>query len=273
MYQAHWGLRESPFVGGLNRKRFYRSTTHEEALARLHFLSDEQRRLGLFLGSAGSGKSLVLEVLAHEAAREGKQVARVNPLGMGELEFLRQLSESLGTFPCRGEAVHGLWRGIVDRLVEHRCQQLHTLVLLDDADEALPEVLEQVVRLAQHDARHPALMTIVLAAAAHRPARLGRRILALADLRIELEPWSPEDTAQFISDALQQCGREEPIFDGHAVLRVHQLAHGVPRQICQLADLCLLAGAAQGLHSIDEATVETVSQELGVHDVMIERVG
>lgn len=266
MYQAHWGLGKSPFVGGLNRQRFFRSPTHDEALARLHFLADEQRRLGLLLGAAGSGKSLLLDVLAHEAAREGKQIARVNLLALSEQEFLRQLAEGLGMFPCRGEAGHGLWRGIVDRFSERRCQQLHTLVLLDDADEAPSEVLEQVVRLAQQDGQHRTLLTIVAAAATHRVVRLGRRLLALSDLRIELEPWTTEDAAQFVSDALQRCGREEPIFDGRAILRLHELALGVPRHICQLADLCLLAGAAQGLAVIDEVTVETVAQELGVRE-------
>lgn len=43
MYQAHWGLRESPFRGLLDPKFFYQSPTHEEALARLHFLVEQRR--------------------------------------------------------------------------------------------------------------------------------------------------------------------------------------------------------------------------------------
>jgi type II secretory pathway predicted ATPase ExeA len=274
MYQAHWGLHGSPFAGGLDRTNFFRSPTHDEALARLHFLVDEQRRLGLLLGAAGSGKSLVLEVLAHDVAREGKEVARLNLLAVGEHEVLWQLAEGLGVFPCRSETLHGLWRGISDRLAERRCQQLHSVVLLDDADEAPMEVLEHVVRLAQHDATCRTGLTIVLAAATHRAARLGRRLLSLADLRVDLEAWTPEDTAQFLADALQRCGREEPVFDGHAILRLHELAGGAPRPVCQLADLCLLAGAAQGLAVIDEDTVETVSRELGVREAFaVERVG
>ncbi|HEY4759151.1 MAG TPA: hypothetical protein VIH42_01085, partial [Thermoguttaceae bacterium] len=64
MYQSHWGLRESPFRGGLVMQLLQRSPTHEEALARLHFLVDNQRRLGLLMGPSGSGKSLVLEAFA-----------------------------------------------------------------------------------------------------------------------------------------------------------------------------------------------------------------
>jgi type II secretory pathway predicted ATPase ExeA len=269
MYQAHWGLRESPFVGGLDRAKFFRSPTHDEALARLHFLIDEHRRLGLFLGVAGSGKSLVLDVLAHEASRDGKEITCLNLLAVSEHEFLWQLAEGLGLFPCRSESLAGLWRGIGDRLAERRCQQLHSVVLLDDSDEAPVEVLEHVVRLAQHDATCRTSLTIVLAAATHRTARLGRRLLSLADLRVDLDAWTAEDTAQFLAEALQRCGREEPLFGGHAVLRIHELSGGTPRQVCQLADLCLLVGAAQGLTAIDEETVDTVSRELGVHETYV----
>jgi general secretion pathway protein A len=157
-----------------------------------------------------------------------------------------------------------LWQGILNRLAEHRCQQLQTVVLVDDADEGAPEVLEHVVRLAQHDTGSRSLLTLVLACAGHRLARLGPRLLGLSELRIDIEPWEPEDTAQFVASALSRCGREEPIFDHRALRRLHEMAHGVPRRVCQLADLCLLAGAAQELDSIDEDTVETVSQELGV---------
>ena len=72
MYQAHWGLQESPFRGRPDPKLFYQSPTHEEALARLHFLSDQRRRLGLLVGASGSGKSLFLEVFAQQLRRTGR---------------------------------------------------------------------------------------------------------------------------------------------------------------------------------------------------------
>jgi type II secretory pathway predicted ATPase ExeA len=46
--------------------------------------------------------------------------------------------------------------------------------------------------------------------------------------------------------------------------RLHELAHGIPRRVSQLADLALLAGAGRNLDQIDAEVVETVYQELGV---------
>ena len=75
MYPSHWGLQASPFRGCLDARSFYQSPTHDEALARLFFLVEQRRRLGLLMGPAGSGKSLLLEVLAQQLRRAGHAVA------------------------------------------------------------------------------------------------------------------------------------------------------------------------------------------------------
>jgi general secretion pathway protein A len=266
MYQAHWGLSHSPFGSGLDRQRFFRSPTHDEALARLHFLVEEHRRLGLLLGGAGSGKSLVLEVFAHEVRRSGGEVLRLNLLGLAEHEFLWQLARTIGHNPGRSEPIFQLWQAITDRFSENRQQQLTTLLLLDDADEACPEVLEQVARLTQFDPTSDARLTVVLAAAGHRLPRLGQRLLSLTELRIDVQNWEPEDTACYVNQALLTAGRHEPAFDDMALLRLHELSLGIPRRVNQLADLSLLAAAGQGLYFIDEATVEAVCSELGIKE-------
>jgi general secretion pathway protein A len=266
MYQAHWGLSHSPFGSGLDRRRFFRSPTHDEALARLHFLVDQGRRLGLLLGGAGSGKSLVLDVFGHEVRRTGGHVLRLNLLGLAEHEFLWQLALAMGHNPSRHEPIFLLWQAITDRLSENRQQQLATLLLLDDADEACPEVLEQVARLTQYDPTSEARLTLVLAAAGHRLPRLGQRLLGLAELRIDIQGWEHEDTASYIGQALRAAGRHEPAFDEMALLRLHELSLGIPRRVNQLADLSLLAAAGQGLQTIDEATVEAVCSELGIKE-------
>ena len=96
MYQSHWGLRESPFHEAVDPQVFYQSPTHEEALARLHFLVEQHRRLGLLLGPEGSGKSLLLEILAAELRRHGPVVARVNLTGISGDEMLWSLAAQFG---------------------------------------------------------------------------------------------------------------------------------------------------------------------------------
>ena len=96
MYQAHWGLQESPFRGDLDPKSFYPSPTHEEALARLNFLVEQHHRLGLLIGPAGSGKSLLFEVFAQQLRRQGRSVAKLSLLDVEPAEMLSLLASRVG---------------------------------------------------------------------------------------------------------------------------------------------------------------------------------
>ncbi len=262
-YRAHWNLRETPFAGGLNPRYFFSSPVHDEALARLQFLVEHRQRLGLLLGGAGTGKSLVLDMLARDMRRLGNQVANVSLLGLDLHEFLWLLAAELGLNPSRTCDVFTLWRGINDRLIENRYQQLDTVVLLDDAGEARPEVLEHVARLVQVNRGDGWPLVIVISVPADRIMRLGSRILELAELRIDLEPWDEADTAGYLSLALAQAGCKSPVFTDDAVRRLQTVTGGVPRRVNQLAALALVAGAGRRLPRIDADTIESVYQELG----------
>jgi general secretion pathway protein A len=267
MYPSHWGLRESPFRNQLDPRFFFESPIHEEGLARLHFLVEQRRRLGLLLGGTGTGKSLLLQVFAEEMRQLGFPVASFSLLGIDQVEYLRELASQLGLNPGRDVATRELWRMVLDRIREYRYQQLATVVLLDDADRADSAVLLQVTRLAQHDLSPDSRLTIVLAGRQDNIGRLGETLLELTDLRIDLADWQPSDTETYIAQSLARAGRQQPLFDEPAILRLHELAQGVPRRINQLADLALAAGAGQKLGQIDADTVESVYHELGVIEV------
>lgn len=271
MYQAYWGLSKSPFRGHLDPRAFHRGPAQDEALARLHFLVDERRTMGLVLGDSGTGKSLLLEVFAGELGKINREWALLGLLGIGRREFLWQLAGELGVESRRssGEAV--LHRGIDDHLIANRFQQLSTVLLLDDADEAAPEVLGEVVRLALFNQTHDAGLTLVVAAHPERLSRLGDRLLELAELRVDLVDWDIDDTAGLLKKSLADAGRTTAIFTEAAVQRIHELSGGVPRRIKQLADLALVGGAGSNLAQIEPELVELVYQELGVETSLASR--
>ncbi len=264
MYQAYWGLSGSPFRGHLDARLFYQAPTQEEALARLHFLVDERRALGLLLGESGTGKSLVLEVFARQLGRVARQPALVNLAGLGAHEFLWFLADQLGAEVAPAATEFKLVRAVNDWIAANRYQQISTILLLDDADEARQEVIDQILRLAQLDASRDPRLTIVLAAQSRRLHKLGNRLLELAELRIDLDAWELDDTAAFVKQSLAHAGRSTPVFTDAGLGRLHELAAGIPRRVKQLADLALVAGAGQNLVHVEAETVESVFQELGV---------
>jgi len=264
MHQAYWGLAQSPFRGHLDPKYFYQGPTQEEALARLQFLVDEHRTLGLLLGGAGSGKSLLLEVFARQLGCVGRQAAVINLAGLDSHEFLWLLATGLGIERRAQASEFDLARAIGDQITANRYQRIDTILLLDDADEASAAVLDRVLRLAQSDVSLERRLTLVMAAQDRKLHRLNERLLELADLRIDLQPWERDDTVEFVKQALSIAGRTTAVFSRPAITRLHDLAGGVPRRIQQLADLALLAGAGAGLSQIEPDTIDAVYQELGV---------
>lgn len=267
MHLPHWGISELPFHQGIDPRRFHRSPTHEEALARLHFLVEGRSRLGLLLGSAGTGKSLTLAVLARELRAVRCDVALLNVLGAESDECLWRLAAELGLNPDAELDAFCLWREVTDRIIANRYQQVPTVLLLDDVDRAQPGLQSLVLRLAHADLSPDARLTIVLTC---RPERIGlieRPLLELSELRVDLEPWEETETQRYLAAALQGAGVRQSIFSPAAVDKLYELSQGVPRQVAHLAELALLAGAAAELPTIDAGTVENVFYELGTIEV------
>ncbi|HVC94177.1 MAG TPA: AAA family ATPase [Pirellulales bacterium] len=269
MYHAYWGLREKPFSDGVDARRYLPSPSHEEALARLHFLAEGGRRLGLLLAPSGNGKSLLLEIFARQLRYAGCQVSQVSLLGMELHDLLWQLAADWGLSPDRADGPFALWRAISDRLAENRWQGIRTVALFDDADDAGPEVLDQVGRLCRAAPGSDARLTLVIAGRTERVSFFGRRLLDLADLRIDIVPWDLVDTEQFVTQSLSRAGRNHPAFTPDALIRLHELSGGIVRRLSALADLALLAAAGGQLALVDTHTVERVHDELGVMDTLV----
>lgn len=271
MYLQHWKLTHSPFAPRYAAKCFFASPTHDEALARLLFLVEDGRRVGLLLGPSGAGKSVVLEVLRRELRKGGATVALVGLLGLDEDEVLWQLAAACGLNPPTEASRSWLWRNLQDFLITERHQQRATALLFDDAHEAAPEVIALLSRFLDWDQTPESRLTVVLAATPDLAARLGQRVLQLAELRVSLDRFETRDTADYIRAMLTAAGGQSAAFTDDALERVHRLADGNPRRVAQLANLALLAGAGRELPQVDAETVQGVFDELALGEVMIPR--
>lgn len=235
----------------------------------MRFLVERRRRLGLLVGPPGSGKSLLLEVFAQSLQKKGSgvfyRIARLGLLGVEPAEMLWRLAAQWGLNPAATASTSTLWRMLEDRLREFRYQRLPVVTLMDDADAAQRATLDQIARLCRYDPSPEMQLTVVLAGRNDGMARLGEPLAELADLRIELEPWQREDVERFINERLAG-ERSSEAFAPPAIQRLHELTHGIPRRVCRLADMALLAGVGTGMAQIDAETVESVWQEAGIRD-------
>jgi len=263
-HEGYWGLRESPFRDVGNPAFFFASPTHDEALARLQFLAESHRNVGILSGCDGSGKSLLLAVFGRQLREQGRTVCATSLLGQDLRGFLWTVAAGLGTNPRNADDTFALWRQTHDRLrALHYVGDAPTL-LLDDADLATPEVLTHVLRLLKSDGVPH--LTVILTVESSRVQRVGTDLLQLCELHIRLEPWQPDDIRDYLHTSLRRAGRPASgeLFDAAAVNRLHALSAGVPRYVRQLAELALVAGAGRRLDQIDAETIDAVFHELSL---------
>lgn len=258
------GRMTSMLQTSLDPNQYHPSPTHEEAIARTHFLVENRRRAGLLVGESGSGKSTVLRILSQQLERRGCQSAVVNLVGLEVDEMLWQIAVQIGLNPADKLPRYVMWRMISDRICENRHQRIATVIMLDDVDLASDETMRQVFRLAHVDSSPDSFVTVIFASCLSEVHRLDERLLGLSELRIELELWDRKDTAEYLSHCLNRIDWTGVAFDSAAVTRLYRLSGGLPRRVHQLAELALLSQADQGINLIGEDTVELAHEELCV---------
>ena len=262
MYHSHWGLQRSPFPSGTDRRLFFEGASQREALARLRFLVENQRRLGVLLGEPGLGKSLLLEVFAAECRRNSQRVAHLDLLGLSSREFLWQLGTEIHAGVQFDDQPLRLYQLLKDQIQQNCLQEIPTVLLLDNADQAGTDLLTQLLRLVNMGPTDNGL-SIVLAANRNQASRFGDRLLQLVDLRIDLEPWDELDTTGYLQLAIVEAGAERPLFDDQAISDLHQQTEGNPRRINRLADYALLIGSGSGQEIVDPAIVQAAGEAMG----------
>lgn len=264
MYAKYWGLAEIPFRNTLDGRWFYESPGHEEALARLLYLVENRRRCGVLTGPAGSGKSLLLELLRGQASRGGGQAARIDLFGRGSHEMLWEAVAELGLAPDAHDRSNRLWRKLCDHALANRYAGGSLVLVLDHLDRAQPDCLDVVERLQHLSAGGDTGMTLILGVRGDRAAAMAGVLRELSDLRIELPPLDREQTEQYVETLLYKAGATRSLFTPDAFDRLFDDSRGLPRALNRLCDLSLLAGMADQVDLIDEPIVAAAAEELHV---------
>ena len=264
MYANYWGLKDTPFRNTLETRWFYASPGHEEALARLMYLVEQRRRCGVLWGPAGTGKSLVLELLRRETARTGAEVALVDLLASSGREMLWEVLAELGLSPGVHDSQSDLWRRLHDHVLADRYAHVPLVLIFDHLERAHADCVAMIERVEHLASGENSGLTLVLGVSSERAAGLGQTLREISDLRIDLPPLDRDEVQQYIESLLVSAGVDRPVFDQSAFDQLFDETRGIPRDLNRLCDLALLAGMADQAVHIDAAIVSTAAEELNV---------
>ncbi|MGA3159310.1 MAG: AAA family ATPase, partial [Steroidobacteraceae bacterium] len=245
MYRAFFALAEKPFSITPDPRYLYMSPRHADALAHLLYGINEAAGFIQLTGEVGTGKTTMVRSLLATAPKNAEIALIINPR-LTPAEFLRTICEELQVAVPATEP--GSTKALVDALNAHllltHAQGRRIVLIVDEAQNLTPEVLEQVRLLTNLETESQKLLQIILSGQPELRELLERNDLRQLAQRItarfHLEPLERHETASYVRHRLRTAGTAAEIFTPGALREVHRLSRGVPRVINVICDRALL---------------------------------
>ncbi len=267
MYLSFFGLNEKPFAITPDPRYLYLSERHAEALAHLLYGINEAGGFVQLTGEVGTGKTTVVRSLLAQTPQNAEIALILNPR-MTAPEFLLTICEELG-IGVPDSATQSL-KDLVD-ILSHYLLRAHgagkrIVLVVDEAQNLAPDVLEQVRLLTNLETNTQKLLQIILIGQPELRDLLGRTELRQLAQRItgryHLCPLVRQETAAYVLHRLRVAGATSDIFTARALAEAHRLSGGVPRVINVICDRALLGAYTQDRHRVTASMIRRSAEEV-----------
>lgn len=276
------------FLAAPNPQRYFAAGAIEEARQRIARSIARREGPALVIGATGTGKSLLLAVLAEQFAPraatcgEQRQAASGEPsravvtLAGAQLCTRRALLQMILCeldLPYRGMDEGELRLSILqylrgDSAKPRAAAAPRQLLLLVDEADALPvRLLEELRVLTNAACEGLPLVSLVLAGGPTLEERFADPQLETFSQRLAartyLAPFGREETFQYVAAQVAAARiQPEALFAPDALEAIHAATHGVPRLINQLGDQLAWMAEETGCAPLDSALVQQAWSDL-----------
>ena len=265
MYESYYGFTEKPFNITPDPKYLFLSAKHQEAISHLTYGIQERGGFVAITGEIGTGKTILCRHLLNGLDERTQGAVILNP-NLSELELLKAINEDFGIHSTANTK-----KGLIDELnqflLEHRLAGHNMVLVIDEAQNLAPPVLEQIRLLSNLETEKEKLIQIILLGQPElrelleRPdlAQLSQRITA----RYHLRPLDAKEATAYIAHRMGIAGNATAAkFPARTLRKIYAFSGGTPRLINILCDRLLLAGFAANTADITPAMVRQAAREI-----------
>jgi len=253
---ALYGLKFNPFVPDIPLEALYVPPRIENFCWRIENAFAREGGYALIQGDPGTGKSVVMRLLAERLARlPDTTVAVISHPQSNLADFYRELGD-LFNVPLRPHNRWGGFKNLRTRWLDHlHNTRRRPLVLIDEAQEMAPVVFNELRLMASDRFDSQMLLCVLFSGDARLVEKLRRDdLLPLGSrirTRLSLEPVARDELIACLNHLMSSAG--------NANLMTKELCHtlcdhaaGNYRILTAMASELLLAAARQELPKLDE---------------------
>lgn len=266
MYEAFYKLRGKPFRLTPDPAMLFPSKGHKRAMSYLLYGFDQGEGFVMITGAVGTGKTLLIQKLMQELAQRNIAVASIASANLDGEDILPAIASQMD-LPYEGRSKEALLQDLKRHLTALCARHSHALLVVDEAQTLTPSALEMLRILSNMQLGGRALLQIFLIGQtelrrtiiSNRLEQLRQRIMA----SYRLEPMEADESRAYILHRLRAVGwNNDPKLSPEVFAGVHNASRGIPRKINVIMDRLLLYGYLEELHSLDQAALATVLEEL-----------
>ena len=267
MYLDYWGFKEKPFENTPDPRFIYYSSKHEEALMRLLYAVREKKGAAMLSGECGSGKTLLSRVVMTQLLNESnryKVALIVNP-AISKEELLAEIVYQFGHDINKGDSKSELLRKLNDIFYRNMNNKIHNVIIIDEA-QAMEDAstFEEIRLLLNFQLNEMFLLTLLLFGQSDLKDKIDQipQFKQRLAIKYHLATLSCDETAEYIKHRCCVAGREEPLFSDKAISIIYNNSRGIPREINNICDLCLLIGLSRKSTIIGEEIANEVIRDI-----------
>lgn len=264
MYHAFFHLREPPFSIAPDPSFLFLSARHQEALGHLLYGTGQFGGFVQLTGEVGTGKTTIVRTLLSQKLPD-VDVAMIHNPRQSEHEFVASICDELHIAYPGGASLKTLVDALNAHLLKIHAAGRRAVLIIDEAQNLQPGVLEQVRLLTNLETDKEKLLRIMLVGQPELAELLARndlrQLAARITARYHLLPLTREETHEYIRHRMAIAGGNVGVFTSAAIARIYRMTQGIPRQINIVCDRALLGAYSRGQYTVTPEIVARAVDE------------
>jgi general secretion pathway protein A len=265
MYETFFGLSDLPFRLTPDPKYLFMSAKHREAFAHLVYGISEGSGFVAITGEVGAGKTTLIRALLAEHAKNVTVASIVNPV-LTSTELLQTINAELG-LPSRSTSRKELTEDLAAFLKENKAAGRRTVIIVDEAQNLDPVVLEQLRLLTNLETETEKLLQVVLVGQPELQGILQRHDLRQLNQRVterwHLDKLDRDEAMEYVRHRLRVAGAHTELVDPAALELLYRYTDGVPRLLNILGHRSMLVAFTRSRGRVGPDEVASAARELG----------